>query len=168
VEKAVQTYKVKGAAMRQPSLRPDPILGKIEVGPLPMRILDRRRGKSVLPLRGSGIPITKHTRYNVTMINNLWLALVTMHQLSCNAYCYGDIQPDFVSSAMREYHFLRRKLLQWRSVLSQSSVVRQYWTVISLTMRLARSIAEHKGRPLCGIDRDESLTPQPLSLGLMD
>jgi hypothetical protein len=171
VEKAVRTYKEKdGAYRRQPSLRPSPILGKIEVGPLPMKILDRRRSeKSILPLSGlSGIPISKHTRYNVTMINNLWLALITMHQLSCNAYNYGDLQPDIVRAAMREYHFLRRKLLQWGSVLCDSIVVRQYWTIISLTMRLAQSLAKQKGRPLCGINRDETLSHRPLSLGIMD
>jgi len=167
VEKAVHTYK-KVAPPAQPSLRPSPVLGKIEVGPVPMSILDRRRGKSVLPLRGSGIPIIKHTRSNVTMINNLWLSLTYMHQLSCIALRYGDTQPNLVSSAMQEYHFLRRKLLQWRSVLTHSVTVRQYWVVISLTMRLARSLAQQKGRPLCGNNRDETLSHRPISLGVLD
>jgi hypothetical protein len=135
------------------------------VGPVPLNVLDRRAGKShTLPKVKTGIPIYEHGYYNVRLVNDVYLALVYAHQLCWTAYKYGDKEPDLIRIAKRSYHLLRRKLSLWDSVLCHSATVRQYWSIVSATLRIAQGAAKLRGRPLCGNDR-VVLQQRPNTLG---
>jgi len=132
-----------------------------------MKVLDRRRGKNSrdLPKAKSGIPIKRHDYNSVTLVNNVYVALTRMHQLCWNAYGNGGSNPDLVRRAKHDYHSLRRKLSLWDNILCNSRVVRQYWSIISLTLRFALGVAMQRGRPHCGDDREQDFPARPTSSG---
>lgn len=164
-DKAVKTYRKEGRPNGH-SLRPAGPIQRIEPGPVPLNILDRRAGLShKLPRRGTGIPCKQVGWWSVELVNNVYLSLVYVHQQCWNAYRYGNTDRQSLKVAKRSYYLLQRHLLQWRDVLRHSRVVQQYWNVISTTLRFAEIGTKYRGRPLCGNDRDP-FGDRPLSFGV--
>jgi len=145
IKKAAPVPKVPGTPRPVRPYRSEP-------GRISMKILDRRAGRHA-PLRmRTGIIFRKHARYNIVILNEIYLCLVYTHQLCLNACTTGAVK-----AAKQTYHDVRRAFLRWSDVLGTSQVVKQFWRVISVTLRLSERSAMQKGLPLCGNDQDHQL-----------
>jgi hypothetical protein len=121
----------------------------LEPQPLGRNFLDLRAKNYMPPSYGkTGIPFYKTAYNNIRVLNETYLCFVYTYQLCRNAYTYTDVK-----NAERYYHRVRRTLLLWGDVLHFSRTVQQFWKVISITFRMAKSAAKQQGLPLCGNDR---------------
>jgi hypothetical protein len=163
-DKAVKTYKVLNPAkdFRQ-SLKPSRALGqsvvKREIAPLRPEVLDRRTGEyKRIPCGKTGIKFrASGTLNDAKLLNEVYLCHLYVYQQCRDAYNTCEIR-----NATRCYHMVRKKRHQWRHILSTSSTAKQFWRVVSLTLRLAKSSAMRKGRPHCGTEHsmsDDRATP---------
>jgi hypothetical protein len=135
----------------------------IEPQALPPSITDRRTGRfKSMPHCGTGIMFRLPLKLNdAKLLNETGLALLYTYQQCRDAYSWPEIR-----NAKRCYHRVRRAFLQWGQLFVHSKVVKYYWRVISVTLRIAQSVAKQPGRPHCGNDRASSLNCQSSSFGL--
>lgn len=132
----------------------------VEVGPVPLSILDRRAGKShALPKARTGIQFYKHMQNNVELVQSTWTSLIYVHQLCWMAYRYGNTEPESLGSAKQQYYRLQRILFHKNSIFRSSIIVLRYWNVISVVLRFAQNVTKLRGSPLCGNDRGGTFGP---------
>jgi hypothetical protein len=144
-DKAINTYKCRNRATGPTTARKRPLY-KVEVGPVPLSILDRRAGRyNSLTKSKTGIPVYESGKYHVDIVNNVYLACTYAYQQCYYAYRYGSTDSESLKIAKHFYYSLQRNLSRWNKILCSSNVVQRYWRVISMTFRIAKSDTKCRG-----------------------